>query len=130
MFSGRSLRRIAYFYFFACAALVVASLATGYRVSTEYGEPHYLLTRTSILVERPVEPDNPTDAELDAMFADDSGGPATQFVEEPVFVIGLLDVTFPIVVAGGVAMLIAAAISRRRRGRAKAVVNSSDDRVS
>ena len=117
-------------YLIASALLIGASLATGYRVSTKYGEPHYLLTRTSILVERPVEPDNPTDAELDALFAEDSGQPATQFVEEPVFVIGLLDAVLPIVGAGGVVLIIVWVLARRRGKAPAQVVNSSDDRVS
>jgi hypothetical protein len=100
-------------YTLICLALITTSLITGRRASLLAGEPHYLLTRTSIYVERKVPPGNATDAAVNAVF-EDAGVSTSLSVKEPVFVLGLLDVTAPVVVVGGLIVLLIWRRARRR----------------
>jgi hypothetical protein len=95
-------------------AMTATSLVTGRRATMSTGEPHYLLTRTSVLVERHVEPKNATDAALDAVF-EEAGESTDMTVEEPMFVLGLLDATGPVVAGGGMIVLLLWWRDRRRR---------------
>jgi hypothetical protein len=110
-------------------ALITTSFVTGRRASAIAGEPQYLFTATRIPVQRTVPAKNPTDAAFDALF-EEAGEPVKMTVFEPVFVLGFLDVTGPVVLGGLLAMLIAARIARRSRKTARAVHNSAAGRVS
>lgn len=95
-------------------ALVGTSLVTGRRATRLSGEPHYLLTRTRVLVERKVEPGNATDAAMNAIF-EEAGESTRLHVEEPAFVLGLLDATVPAIVLGGLIVGLLYWRNRRRR---------------
>lgn len=110
------MRRVFVIYIAVSAALIGTSLYTGRRATARTGEPHYLLSRTTVLVERTVEADNETDAELDELF-EEAGESPTMTVEEPMFVLGLLDVTGPTVLSSGV--ILAGWTILRRRARQK-----------
>ena len=98
-------------------AMITTSLVTGRRATLLTGNPHYMLTRTSVFVERPVESTNATDAALNAAF-EDAGESTDMTVEEPMFVLGLLDATGPVVFGGGIVVLFLKWRDRRRqRGR-------------
>ncbi|HKQ49289.1 MAG TPA: hypothetical protein VJZ71_14555 [Phycisphaerae bacterium] len=103
-------------YFGLLLAMIATSLVTGRRATVLTGEPHYLLTRTSILVERHVAPKNATDAALDAVF-EEAGESTDMTVEEPMFVLGLADATGPVVLGGGLVVLVLGWRQRRRRRR-------------
>lgn len=103
-----------YGYLIVSLAMVATSLVTGRRATILTGEPHYLLTRASVMVEREVEPRNVTDAALNAIFKD-AGESTMMTVEEPVFVLGLLDATGPIVAGSGIVLLWLWRRDRRRR---------------
>jgi len=108
------MRRVFYAYFCLSALLIGTSLYTGRRATSLTGEPHYLLTRTVVLVEKEVEADNETDAELDELF-EEAGESPTMTVEEPMFVLGLLDATGPAVLGGGVILAIWTLLRHRSR---------------
>jgi hypothetical protein len=100
-------------YIAVSTALITTSLVTGRRASLLDGEPHYLLTRTSIYVERKVPPGNATAAAVNAAF-EESGESTDLYVEEPIFVLGFLDVTAPAVTGGGLIVFILWRRARRR----------------
>jgi len=108
------------FRFALCAYVVLSltlaatSLYTGHRAKAISGKDYYLFTRTHILVEKNVEPTNEGDAAFDAAL-EEAGESAAIPVEEPVFVLGFLDATAPLVLGGGVMLLAARFIARRRR---------------
>lgn len=101
-------------YFLVGLAMIATSLVTGRRATVLTGEPHYMLTRTSVLVERHVEPRNATDAALDAVF-EEAGESTDMTVEEPMFVLGLADATGPVIAGGGLIVLVLWWRERRRR---------------
>ena len=103
-----------YCYVLVALAMITTSLVTGRRATVSTGEPHYLLTRTSVLVERHVASKNATDAAVDAVFAE-AGESTDMTVEEPMFVLGLLDATGPVVAGGGIVVLLLSWRQRRRR---------------
>lgn len=104
-------------YVLVSASMLITSILTARRAERETGQPHYLLTRMTVLVEQRVEAENATDAALDALF-EEAGEPATMTVERPLFVLGLMDATGPFIVGGGVLLGIAKVVARRRRRRA------------
>ena len=111
------MKTIVSLYLVLSIAMIATSLVTGRRATALTGEPHYLLTRTSILVERQVEPKNATDAAVDALFQE-AGESTALNVEEPMFVLGFLDATGPFVAGGGlVVLLLWWRDGRRRRVR-------------
>lgn len=111
------MRRALVAYSICCVMLVATSYLTGRNATLKTGEPYYLLTRTTVLVEKPVEADNETDAEFDRLF-EEAGEQPTLTVEEPMFVLGFLDVTGPFIIGGG-AILAGWSLWRRlRRPRA------------
>lgn len=81
------------------AAVWAVSLGTGYRASRFAGSPHYLLTRTSVPVLRDVPPEDEVDAALDEMF-EEAGEDTRMTVDEPMFVLGLLDAALPVTAVG------------------------------
>lgn len=97
-------------------ALLATTVVTARRAERMTGEPRWLVTRTHVLVEEPVEADNPTDAALDALF-EEAGEPATMLVRRPLFILGLLDATVPVMIGGAVVLLAAGRLARRRRRR-------------
>jgi hypothetical protein len=104
-------------YVVVALGMIATSLVTGRRATVATGEPHYMLTRTSVFVERPMEPKNATDSALEAAFAE-AGESTDVHVEEPMFVLGLADATGPVVAGGGmVVLLLWWQDRRRRRGR-------------
>ena len=107
-------KAVAYSYVIIALVMIATSLVTGRRATISTGEPHYMLTRTTVLVERPVEPKNATDAAVDALF-EEAGESTEMTVEEPRFVLGLLDATAPVVVGGGMIVLLLWWRDRRRR---------------
>lgn len=111
------MRRVFLIYIAVSAALIGTSLYTGRRATSLTGEPYYLLTRTTVLVERTVEAENETDAELDELF-EEAGESPTMTVEEPMFVLGLLDATGPAVLGGGVILAIWMLLRHRARKKA------------
>lgn len=102
------------FYLLVCVGLLVTSLVTGRRATLRTGDPHYLQTRTVVLVPRETPAGNESDAELDALFAE-AGEDTRMTVEEPMFVLGLLDATLPVILAGG--LLLGGWAGLRRIGR-------------
>ena len=99
-------------------AMIATSLYTGHRATALSGKPHYMLTRTTVSVMEEVPPDNPGDAAFDQ--AQREAGDSTAIpVEKPCFVLGFADRTGPVILAGGLSVLVATWWSRRRkRGRA------------
>jgi hypothetical protein len=94
--------------------MIAISLVTGRRATVLSGEPHYMLTRTSVFVERKMEPASATDAALEAAFSE-AGETTDVHVAEPIFVLGLLDATGPVVLGGGLVVLLLWWRDRRRR---------------
>ena len=113
----RTLRNAWVVYALAAGSMLTVSLVTGRRATRLTGEPHYLITRTQVLVERRVEPAGETDAALDALF-EEAGEPPTILVSTPMFVLGLADATGPAILLGGVVMTAVTLVARRRRRRA------------
>lgn len=109
-------RRLWLAYGLACAAIVATSAITGHRASRIAGEPLYLFTVTRIPVERRVPPQNATDAAFDALF-EEAGEPVKLTVEEPVFVLGMLDAAAPAVLGGLLVVSAATWLIRRRKQR-------------
>lgn len=97
-------------------AVWMVSLATGYRASQIAGSPHYLLTRTSVPVLSEVPAENETDAALDKVF-EEAGEDTRMTVDEPVFVLGILDAALPITLVGCGLMAALHVIARRRHRR-------------
>ena len=97
-----------------CVVMMVTSLVTGRRATVASGHPHYLYTRTVVLVEREDPSDSETDAELDSLFAE-AGEDTRMTVAKPMFVLGLLDATLPVMLAGGLLMGGWAVVRRLRR---------------
>ena len=108
------MKTILLLYILLSLAMIATSLITGRRASVLTGEPHYLLTRTSIFVERKVPPGNATDAAINAAF-EEAGVSTDLHVKEPIFVLGLLDATAPAVAGGGLIVLLLWRRDRRRR---------------
>lgn len=98
-------------------ALITTSIVTGRRATRLAGSPHYLFTRTQVFVEQEVEPENQTDAALDALF-EEAGESTTMTVARPAFVLGFLDATAPVTVLGAAVLAILTVMGRRRRGAA------------
>lgn len=111
------MKRLFLAYALISVSMIGTSLVTGRRATLLTGEPHYLLTRSTVLVEREVEPENEIDAELDALY-EEAGETPTMTVEEPMFVLGFIDATGPAVVGGGFVLAIIAAVRRLRRPKA------------
>ncbi len=120
------LRTVVYAYAAVSLGLIAVSIATGRRATILTGHSHYLLTRTHVFVERPVAATSPTDEAFDALFAE-AGESTAMTVEEPLFVLGLLDATGPAVLAGGLFTL---AVWRASRRRLRATVNQERHGVS
>ncbi len=114
-------------YLLLCLALITTSLITGRRATEISGDPHYLFTQTSVLVERKVEPDNATDSALNALF-EEAGESTALHVEEPIFVLGLLDATAPTMVVGGLIVFLLCWRDRRRR-RARSIATGEGSAV-
>lgn len=106
-------RKLLLAYLVLCAGLIGFSLYTGHRATKRTGEPHYLFTSTHVLVRAHIEPEDEGEAELDAAFAE-AGEDTRVTALEPMFVLGLIDATGPIICLGAL-MLAMAAIVRRRR---------------
>ena len=114
-------------YFFVAIALLVTSFLTTRRAKQITGDDHYLFTQTRIVYDRYVPPSNATDAALDEAQRDDgdseqsmesdstNGRPGVMTVDEPLFVLGFLDVTGSFIVVGGLAVLSAAIFRHSRR---------------
>ncbi|MFQ5430175.1 MAG: hypothetical protein ACE5E1_07690 [Phycisphaerae bacterium] len=113
----RTLRNAWIIYALAAVAMLAVSFLTGRRATRLTGEPHYLATRTQVLVERRVEPTGETDAALDALF-EEAGEPPTIMAPRPMFVLGLADATGPAILLGGIVMAAITMVVRRRRRRA------------
>lgn len=110
--------RLAWFaYAIVVVAMLTVSIVTGRRASAIAGSPHYLLTRTTVFVEKEVEPESDTEAALDALF-EEAGETPTRTVETPAFVLGLLDATLPAAAAGLLLLGGATFLSKRRRAAA------------
>ncbi len=101
-------------YVLIVAALITTSIITGRRATRLAGTPHYLLTRTRVFVEQQLEPEDQTDAALDALFAE-AGEPPTMTVAQPAFVLGLLDAVAPVTVLGAAILAIFTLSGWRRR---------------
>ena len=101
-------------YAVAALCMMTTSIVTGRRATKISGRPHYLLTRTKVAVDRRVAPTDATDAEFDALF-EDAGEAPTLVVDQPIFVLGLLDATAPFVFGGGGLLIAITLIARRRR---------------
>ncbi len=126
---GSRLGRIWLAYAFCSSLLIGTSVYTGRMAHLISGEPHYLFTEFSIAVEREVPPANPTDAALDALF-EEAGEPVRMIVDEPRFVLGLLDATGPMLLVGLVVAGIATRRARRPRQPGKSdVLGHRPDRV-
>ncbi len=93
--------------------MLTASIVTGRRATAIAGAPHYLLTRTTVFVEKEVEPESDTEAALDALF-EEAGETPTRTVETPAFVRGLLDATLPVTAIGLILQGSATLLARRR----------------
>ena len=101
-------------YAVAALCMMTTSIVTGRRATRISGRPHFLLTRTKVAVDRRVAPTDETDAEFDALF-EEAGEAPTLLVDQPLFVLGLLDATAPFVFGAG-GLLIALTLIARRRG--------------
>ena len=96
--------------------VVLVSLATGYRASRAAGAPQYLLTKTSVVVERPAVAADEQEAELLRRLAE--AGEDTRVSElQPMFVFGLLDGALPLVLISGLLVWGVGYVRRRRAGR-------------
>jgi hypothetical protein len=111
------LRRAFYLYIVVCIILIATSLFTGWRASRLSGNDHYLLTTTTLLVEEEVRPESEADAAFDAALRE-AGEPTALPVEKNVFVLGFADATGPVVVLGGLVLL----VWRLVKGRTRRVV--------
>ncbi|RIK68233.1 MAG: hypothetical protein DCC65_03285 [Planctomycetota bacterium] len=94
-------------------ALVALSLYTGHRATALTGEPHYLFTCTHVYVAEEVPPEDETEAALDAAFAE-AGEDTRQTVRHPLFVLGLVDATAPLVLLGAIILAGRHYLARRR----------------
>jgi hypothetical protein len=113
------LRSAFYCYSLLSIALVATSIYTGRRATRISGRPHYMLTTTRVLVDEEVPPENAADAAFDAALRE--AGASTKLpVEKPLFVLGFADATGPIVLGGGLLLLVLKAVSLLRRRRSKA----------
>ncbi len=95
--------------------VVLVSLATGYRASRAAGAPVYLLTKTSVVVERPAVAADAQEAEILRRMAE-AGEDSRVSELQPMFVLGLLDAALPLVLFSGL-LVWGAGFVRRRRAR-------------
>lgn len=96
--------------------VVLTSLATGYRASRAAGAPQYLLTKTSIVVERPAVAVDEQEAEILRRLAE-AGEDSRVSELQPMFVFGLLDGALPLVLISGMLVWGVGFVRRRRAGR-------------
>src|SRR5437016_23327 len=108
--------------------MIATSLITGYRATALSGKPHYMLTRTTVWVEEAVPADNPADAAYDAALKGSDQTPTLTTIDKPCFVLGFADATGPVVLLGGLVVLIAA-IWKRQRARRRAVAQIDPGQV-
>lgn len=118
-------RKFVFLYLGISLAMIATSLITGQRASRISGKAHYLLTRTTVWVEEEVPADNPADAARDQAMRE-AGESIAMPVERPCFVLGLADATVPVILAGGVSLLVAWAWRWRRGRLATAVAGKYD----
>ena len=119
------MKHLVVLYALICTTMIATSLVTGRRATVKTGNPHYLLTRTTVLMEKKVEPENEIDAELDALF-EEAGETSLMTVEEPMFVLGFLDATGPVVAGGAVVLGMVAVVRRLRRPRSALGTKTAD----
>lgn len=103
-------------------AILGISLATGYRASRAARAPMYLLTKTSVVVEKPATPTDEREAEIQRRFAE-AGEENTVSELEPMFVLGLLDGALPIVIISGL-LAFGVGLIQRRKARRRIAVGS------
>lgn len=116
------MRRLTTAYLVISLILLATSLYTGHRAGLRTGEPYHLFTSTHIFVSQNIAPENETEAELDAAFAE-AGDDSRISVKEPMFVLGLVDATGPFIVGGALLITIRAAVMRLRRPTASPAGN-------
>jgi hypothetical protein len=119
-------RFVLYLYSLIAISLLVTSVITTSRAKRLTGEDYYLFTRTHVFVDRYVPPRNATDAALDEAQADDNDEhdsgieidrPGVMSVDQPLFVLGYLDVTGPFIFFGGLVLLMAGVARKALRKR-------------
>lgn len=117
--------RIAFYIYLGISLTMIAvSTYTGRRASALSGNPHYLLTNTTVSVYEDVPADNPADAAFDAAMRE-AGVSTALPVDKPCFVLGFADRTGPTVIAGGFALLVARWWRQRRRKYRPAPIGDS-----
>jgi hypothetical protein len=97
------------------AALLATTWWTGRRATLLTGKDHYLLTRTRVFVEVASPPQDEADAAFDEALREAGESPAL-LEERPLFVLGLLDGSLPLIAAGAGLL---GAVWIRRRSRAE-----------
>jgi hypothetical protein len=129
-------RLITFLYALLAIALVATSYYTTRRAKSVSGEDHYWFTQSHILLERYVPPRNATDAAIDVANENDEGEepeagagpprrPGFMTVDEPLFVLGFLDVTCPFIVTGGISLFAVAIIRNKRKNGGNPCSNST-----
>jgi hypothetical protein len=103
--SSRRWRLAVLGYVTLCLGLTLCTVVTSARAYGLTGDTYWLFTRTHVLVDRPVQPSHATDSAMDALF-EAAGDPLVEQVHESLFVLGMLDVTLPVAVIGGLLLVL------------------------